>query len=109
MRPHATLVPPEPLPRTPDALLLSTVARVSKIMPWDGMGVALGPQVGHVDAYRDSPEGYLIYTVFTKECQKRSKRGYPPPGTTFREDFTLLGTPPGQIGPSVVVLGPGGC
>ena len=47
------------------------------------MGVALGAQVGHVDAYRASLEGCLIYTVFTKKCQKRSKTGYPLFGPPF--------------------------
>ena len=34
----------------------------------------------HELAYRKnrSSEGFLIYTVFSKKCQKRSKRGYPP-------------------------------
>ena len=41
------------------------------------MGVALGAQVGHVVTYLCSPEGSLIYTVFTKKCQKRTKRGTP--------------------------------
>ena len=71
------------------------------------MGVALGAQVGHVDAYRASPEGYLIYTVFKKTCQKRSKRGYPLFGPPFGK-ISPYQVPPGQIGPSEVVLGPGG-
>jgi len=44
-------------------------------MPEEGVGVALGAQAGQVAAR--PPEGSLIYTVFTKKCQKRSKRGYP--------------------------------
>ena len=47
-------------------------------MPGEGMGVALGAQVGHLVAYRDPPEDTLIYTVFTKKCQKRCKKGVPP-------------------------------
>ena len=39
--------------------------------------MALGVQVGHVVAHRASAEGSLLYTVFTKKCQKRAKRGYP--------------------------------
>ena len=66
---------------------------VSKIMPREGVGVVLGAQVRRVVTYHGSPEGSLIYTVFTKKCQKRSKRGVPPILTTFWEDFTLLGTP----------------
>ena len=46
-------------------------------MPQEGVGVALGAQVMHVVAYRDPPEGTLIYTVFTKKCQTRSKKGVP--------------------------------
>ena len=46
-------------------------------MPGEGVGVALGAQVRHLVAYRDPPEDILIYTVFTKKCQKRSKGGYP--------------------------------
>ena len=42
------------------------------------MGVALGAQVGHLVTYRDPLGGALIYTIFTKECQKRSKKGVPP-------------------------------
>ena len=41
------------------------------------VGVALGAQVRHVVTYRDPPEGTLIYTVFAKKCQKRSKKGVP--------------------------------
>ena len=48
-----------------------------RIRVQEAMGVALGVQVGHVVTYRASPEGSLIYTVFTKKFQKRSKRGYP--------------------------------
>ena len=44
------------------------------IMPREGVGVALGAQVV---TYRGSPEGSLIYRVFAKKCQKRSKRGVP--------------------------------
>ena len=61
------------------------MAQVSKIMPREGVGVALGARVGHVVTYRGSPEVSLIYTVFTKKCQKRSKRGYPLFLTRFRE------------------------
>ena len=50
-------------------------------------------QAGHVVARRGSPDGCLIYTVFTKNCQKRPKRGTPPILTTFGEGFTFLGTP----------------
>ena len=46
-------------------------------VPQEGVGVALRVQVGHVVTYRASPEGSLIYTVFTKKFQKRSKRGVP--------------------------------
>ena len=61
-------------------------------MPREGVGVALGAQVGHVGAYRGSPDGSLIHTVFTKKCQKRSKKGVPPILTTLGEEFTFLGT-----------------
>ena len=46
-------------------------------MPGEGVGVALGAQVRHLVAYRYPLEDTLIYTAFTKKCQKRSKRGYP--------------------------------
>ena len=46
-------------------------------MPREGVGVALGAQVEHVATYHVSPEGSLIYTVFTKKCQKRTKKGVP--------------------------------
>ena len=42
-----------------------------------GRGSVSGGTVGQVLAYRGSPVGSLIYTVFTKKCQKRSKLGYP--------------------------------
>ena len=63
------------------------------IMPREGVGVALGAQARRVVTYRGSPEGSLIHTVFTKKCQKRSKKGYPLFLATFGEEFTLLGTP----------------
>ena len=44
-------------------------------MPREGVGVALGAHVGHVVTYCGSPEGALIYTVFTKKCQKWNKKG----------------------------------
>ena len=68
---------PESLPRAPEALLRSHGARVSKIMPSESLGVTLGAQVGHLVTYRDPLEGALLYTMLTKECQKRSKKGYP--------------------------------
>ena len=55
--------------------------------------MALGAQVEHVVTYRGSPEGSLVFTVFTKKCQKRSKMGYPLFLTHFRELCTLRGTP----------------
>ena len=93
---------PSPLPRPPEALLRSTVARVSKIMP----GGVAGVQVGHVITYRGSPEGFLIYTVFTKKCQKRSKRGYP---CFYRFSNNRAGTlgPPPPCEPSEARLVPG--
>ena len=60
------------------------MARVSKIMPREGVGVALNAQVWH---------DTLMYTVFTKKCQKRSKGGYPLVLTRFREDCEYQGTP----------------
>ena len=46
-------------------------------MPQEGVGVALGAQVGHLVTYRDPPEGALIYTVFTKSVKNGPKGGYP--------------------------------
>ena len=60
-----------------EALIWSDGARVSKIMPREGVGVALGAQVRHVVTYRNPPEGTLIYTIFTKKYQKRSTKGVP--------------------------------
>ena len=62
-------------------------------VPWEGVGVALGAQVGHAVTYRGSPVGSLIYTVFTKKCQKRQMGVYPLFLTHFRELCTLRGTP----------------
>ena len=42
------------------------------------VGVALGAQVGHVVTKHGSPEGSLIYTVFTKTVSKTAKKGVPP-------------------------------
>ena len=39
---------------------------------WRGSGS--GPQVGHEVTDHGSPEVPLIYTVFTKQCQKRNKK-----------------------------------
>ena len=72
------LCPPESPPRPPEAVLRSDGARVSKILPQEGVVVTLGAQVRHPVAYRDPPEGTLIYTAFTKKCQKRCKKGVPP-------------------------------
>ena len=47
-------------------------------MPRVGVGETLGAQVRHLVTYRDPPEGTLLYTVFTKNCQKRCKKGVPP-------------------------------
>ena len=54
-----------------------TQPQLTVFVPREGVGVALGAQVGHVVAYFGSPEGSLINTVFTKKCQKRSKKGVP--------------------------------
>ena len=59
-------VPSEPLPRPPEALFPSDVARASKIRPREYVGVALRAQVGHVVAYRGLSEG-----VFTKKMDKK--------------------------------------
>ena len=45
--------------------------------------MALGAQVGHVVTYRGSPEGSLIYTVFTKKVLKTVHKG----GTTVFDRF----------------------
>ena len=37
-----------------------------------------GAQVRYLVTYRDPPEGTLLYTGFTKKCQKQSKKGVPP-------------------------------
>ena len=59
-------------------------------MPRECVGVTLGAQVGQVVTCLGSPEGSLIYTVFTKKCQKRSKRGYP---CFYQFSNNLAGTP----------------
>ena len=40
--------------------------------------MTLGAQVRHLVTYREPPEGTLVYTGFTKKCQKRCKKGVPP-------------------------------
>ena len=61
--------------------------------------MALGAQAVHPVAYRDLPEGALIYTVFTKKCQKWSKKGVPPVFDHFWEDFGYQGTPHTRMAP----------
>ena len=68
-------------------------------MPREGVGVTLGAQVRHVVTYRGPPDGTLIYTVFTKKCQKRSKKGVPPVFDHFWEDSTYPGTPHPRMAP----------
>ena len=68
--------------------------------------MALGAQAVHVVTYRGSPEGSLMYTGFTKKCQKRSKKGVPPVLTTFWEGFTLLYTPHLAVGSRMSILSP---
>ena len=41
------------------------------ILPREGVGVALKAQVVQWVTYHASPEGSLIYTVFTQKFQKR--------------------------------------
>ena len=53
-------------------------APADRIHASGGRGVALGAHVGHVVTNHGSPEGPLIYTIFTKKCQKRNKKGVPP-------------------------------
>ena len=91
MPPH---VPPEPLPCPPEALFCSPEPQLTVITPQECMAVALGAQVGHVVTYLCSPEGSLIYTVFTKKCQKRAKRGYPLFLPVFGEACGHFGPPP---------------
>ena len=68
---------PPATPTPSEALFCPTEPHLTVIMPGEGVEVALGAQVRHLVAYRYPPEATLIYTVFTKKCQKRSKRGYP--------------------------------
>ena len=59
----------------PEALFCSPGPQLTVFMSREGVGVAL---VAQVVTYRGSPEGCLIYTVFTKKCQKWTKKGAPP-------------------------------
>ena len=72
----------------------------------EGVGVALGTQVGHVVTYRASPEGYLIYTVFAKMV-KHGQKEVPFLDHLFQR-FHPTRYSPGQLGSSEVVLGSGG-
>ena len=83
-------MPPEPFPRPPDALLLSDVARVSKIMPWEGVGVALRAQVGHVVTYRGSLEGPNLPCVHQK-VSKTVQKGVTPVFNRIFHCTTYLG------------------
>ena len=90
-RPHALPVPPESLSRPPEALFCSPEPQLTTTRPCEGVEVA--PQTWHVVTHLASSEGCQIYTVFSKKCQKRSKRGYPPFWSTFWEPSALPGTP----------------
>ena len=76
---------------TPSRGIISPEPQLTVFMPREGAGVALRAQARHVVTYRGSPEWSLIYTVFAKKCQKRSKKGVPPILTTFGEEVTFLG------------------
>ena len=52
--------------------------QLTVFMPREGVGLALGAQVGRVVTNHGSLEGPLIYTVFTKKCKKWTKKGVPP-------------------------------
>ena len=106
-RPHALPVPPESLPRPPEALFCSPEPQLTTIRPWEGVEVALGAQTWHVATHLASPEGCQICTVFSKKCQKRSKKGYPPFWSTFWEPSALPGTPHLRLGPRRSVFPPG--
>ena len=56
-------------------IILLTRATADHIHASGGRGVTLGAQVRHVVTYREPIDGTLLYTVFTKKCQKRSKKG----------------------------------
>ena len=69
---------PEPLPRSREAVLRVRWGSGEQNNAAGGRGLVMGAQVRHVVTYRDPPNGTLIYTVFTKKCQKRSTKGVPP-------------------------------
>ena len=70
-------MPLEPLPHPPQALLRSDGARVSKIMPGEGVGVALGAQVRHLVAYRYPLRTPLFTPFLPKSVKNGPKGGYP--------------------------------
>ena len=69
---------PEPPPRPPEALFCSPEPQLTIFMPRVGVGVALGAQARFLVTYLNPPGGTLLYTVFTKKCQKRCKKAVPP-------------------------------
>ena len=62
-------------PTPSPGIILLTRAPSDRNNAWGGRGSGSGGAGGHLVAYRDPPEDTLIYTVFTKKCQKRSKKG----------------------------------
>ena len=52
-------------------------ARVSKIMPREGVGVALGAQARHVVTYRDPLVAPYLTPFLPKSVKHGAKRGYP--------------------------------
>ena len=74
---------PRGTPTPPEALCCSSEPQLTTIRHPGGVGVALGAQTGHMIAYFASSEGFLMDTVFSKKCQKRSKGGTPLFGPHF--------------------------
>ena len=70
-------MPPESPPRPPEAVLRSDGARVSKIMPQEGVVVTLGAQARHPVAYRDHLRAPLFTPFLPKSVKNGAKRDYP--------------------------------
>ena len=66
--------------------LRSDGARVSKIMPREGVGVALEALVRHLVTYRDPPEGPYFTPFLPKSVKNGLKRGYHLPRGCTREE-----------------------
>ena len=90
---------PRATPTPSRGIILLTRAPADHIHATEGRGSGsggTGKARGHLLCHL---WGTLLCTVFTKKCQKRSKKGVPPVFDHFWEDFGYQGTPHPRMAP----------